>query len=111
MSYPILNQSGWRGFPSGKEMIAIEIALSKAEIESRYGLTFISGSDSLGATQSTYFNDEALGPVTITCYERAPHSRAFVHIDAGLELKDAVPRLLVALGLDESLVNLPQDLI
>ncbi len=29
----MLKQSGWTGFPSGEEKIAMEIGLSKAEIE------------------------------------------------------------------------------
>src|SRR5215469_10762784 len=106
----MLKQNGWIGFPSGEEMIAAEIALSKAEIESRYGLTFILGSDGLGAAWSTYFNDEVLGPVSIICYERSPHGRAFVFVDAGLELKEAVPRLIAVLGLHEALINVPKHL-
>jgi len=106
----MLKQNGWIGFPSGEEMIAVEIALSKAEIESRYGLTFILGSDSLGAAWSTYFNDEVLGPVGIVCYERSPHGRAFVFVDAALELEKAVPRLIAVLGLDKALINVPEHL-
>ena len=58
----MLKQDGWCGFPSGREKIALELKLSRQEIEKRYGLKFIDGSDSLGRASSTYFNDDLLGP-------------------------------------------------
>ena len=88
----------------------MELVLSKAEIESRYGLVFVSGEDSLGKLDSTYFIDELLGPVTIACYEKSPHGRAFVLVDSKLEFRVAVPRLREVFGLDPSLVNAPMDL-
>src|SRR5262245_24605927 len=83
----MLKQTGWSGFPSGREKIVMELVLSKSEIEGRYGLVFISGEDSLGKVDSTYFVDELLGPVTIACYEKSPHGRAFVFIDSRLEFQ------------------------
>jgi hypothetical protein len=43
-----LKQNGWSGFPSGREKVAMEIAVSRDEIRQLYGLVFISGSDHLG---------------------------------------------------------------
>jgi hypothetical protein len=106
----MLKQGGWKGFPSGQEKIAMELAVSKEEIEEKYALVFIAGSDSLGRAQSTYFDDELLGPVTITFYERSPHGRAFVHVDSQVDLKLAVPRLLTVFDLDPTRVNVPRDL-
>lgn len=103
----MLRQDQWTGFPSGIEQIAIEIALSKKEIESRYGLKLIHGSDSLGPCHSTYFNDDLLDSVSIICYENSPHGRAFVYIDAGLDLANAVPRLLHVFQLKPGLTNVP----
>jgi len=106
----MLKQSGWAGFPSGRDKVVMELVLSKAEIESRYGLVFVSGEDSLGKGHSTYFIDDLLGPVSIICYERSPHGRAFVLVDSKLELRVAVPRLQEVFGLDPSLVNAPINL-
>src|SRR5258705_12777659 len=106
----MLKQSGWTGFPSGQHRIAMELVLSKSDIENRYGLAFIAGEDSLGKGHSTYFIDELLGPVSIIIYEKSPHGRAFVLVDSQLRLSVAVPRLLEAFGLDPSLVNEPVEL-
>ena len=88
----------------------MEIALSRSEIGNRYGLEFISGEDSLGRVDSTYFNDELLGPVTILCYEKSPNGMAIVCVDSSVALRVAVPRLLEVFRLDQSLLNLPRDL-
>lgn len=106
----MLKQSGWKGFPSGNEKPAMEIALSKQEIESRYGLSFISGEDSLGKVYSTYFNDEVIGPATIACYEKSPNGRAVVFIDSAVALNEAVPRLLDVFSLDPSLTIVPRGM-
>jgi hypothetical protein len=106
----MLKQGGWTGFPSGREKVAMEIALSKADIEKRYGLAFVHGSDSLGPAYSTYFNDEVLGPVSIVCYERSPHGRAIIHVDSKLPLREAVTRLLEVFELEYTLVNMPANL-
>lgn len=106
----MLKQDGWTGFPSGDERCVMEIALSRSEIENRYGLEFISGEDSLGRVDSTYFNDDLLGPVTILCYKKSPNGRAIVNVDSSLALRVAVPRLLEVFRLDQSLLNLPLDL-
>jgi len=105
----MLKQGGWRGFPSGREKVAIELALSKEEIEARYDLAFIFGSDSLGKAHSTYFNDELLGPVSIVCYEKSPHGMAIVYVDSRVDLEVAVPRLLAVFDLDPALVNAPKN--
>jgi hypothetical protein len=106
----MLKQGGWKGFPSGREKVAMELALSKEEIEARYGLAFIYGSDNLGNAHSTYFDDDVLGPVTIICYEKSPNGMAIVYIDSSLELEVAVPRLLAVFDLDPALVRLPGHL-
>ncbi len=106
----MLKQNGWKGFPSGREKVALEIALSKEEIEVRYGLAFMHGSDNLGEAHSTYFDDELLGPVTIVCYARSPHGRAIVWVDFRVDLKVAVPHLLTVFELGPTLVNVPRHL-
>lgn len=88
----------------------MEIALSRSEIENRYGLKFISGEDSLGRGDSTYFNDDLLGPVTILIYEKSPNGMAIVYIDSSVALRVAVPRLLEVFRLDQSFLNLPRNL-
>jgi hypothetical protein len=106
----MLRQSGWTGFPSGEEKVVMELVLSKSDIESRFGLVFISGEDSLGKVDTTYFVDELLGPVAIACYQKSPHGRAIVFVDSRLELKLAVPRLREVFGLDPSHVYAPVEL-
>jgi hypothetical protein len=106
----MLKQSGWTGFPSGREKGVMELAVPRSEIESRYGLVFIQGEDSLGPVHSTYFIDDLLGPVTIHYYERTSHGIGYVFVDDSLTFKVAVPRLLEVLGLDRSLVHTPVDL-
>jgi hypothetical protein len=87
----------------------MEILLLKPEIETQFGLAFVSGEDSLGKGHSTYFIDEHLGPVSILIYDRKP-KRAVVLVDSALELRDAVPRLLEVFSLDPLLVDVPVDL-
>ena len=86
------------------------MALSRSEIESLYGLEFISGEDSLGRADSTYFNDELLGSVTIVRYENSPNCTAMVFVDSALKLRIAVPRLLAVFDLSPSLVDVPANL-
>ena len=104
----MLKQGGWKGFPSGREKVALELALSKEEIEARYRLAFIHGSDNLGKAHSTYFDDELLGPAAILCYERSPNGMASVWVNSSVELEAAVRRLLIVFDLDPTLVNAPK---
>ncbi len=104
----MLKQDGWRGFPSGREKIAMELKLARQEIESRYGLEFIEGADSLGSGSSTYFNDDVLGSVTILVHDATPKT-AEVYIDSELSTRVAVPRLVDVFDLDEALLNLPVE--
>lgn len=106
----MLKQSGWTGFPSGDERVAMEIKLSRSEIENTYSLEFISGEDSLGRLDWTYFNDELLGPVVIVRYENSPSGMAIVYVDSTVALRVAVPHLRALFDLDPSLVDVPQDL-
>ena len=106
----MLKQSGWTGFPSGREKWVMELAVPRSEVETRYDLLFVRGEDSLGPGYSTYFIDDLLGPVTILYYERTSHGRGYVAVDSNLTFKIAVPRLLEVFGLDPSLVGIPDDL-
>ena len=103
----MLKQEGWKGFPSGREKVAMEIFLSREEVEERYGLKFIEGSDSLGKAVSTYFSDDVLGSIIIVYYELNPKTTGIVMIDGDLELQLAVPRLRHVLQLNETEVDAP----
>lgn len=88
----------------------MELALSRSEIERKFGLVFISGEDDLGCVDSTYFNDEVIGPVTIACYHNLASGRAIVFIDSGLERREAVARLLDVFNLDPALTFVPKGM-
>jgi hypothetical protein len=107
----MVKQSGWFGFPSGDEKIAMEILLPKSEIERRYQLQFIQGEDSLGKGFSSYFVDDLIGPVSLIYCEAQPPERAFVFVDSAVDLSVAVPRIISVLELDASVANVPDYLI
>jgi hypothetical protein len=104
----MFKQDGWRGFPSGREKIAMELKLCRADIERRYGLEFISGSDSLGSLSSTYFIDDVLGTVSILIYDSMSKT-AGVYVDSKVSTRFAVARLVNVFGLDEEFLNLPVE--
>lgn len=104
----MLKQDGWCGFPSGREKIALELKLSRQEIEKRYGLKFIDGSDSLGRASSTYFNDDLLGSVSILIYDSMPKS-AGVYVDSAVGTHAAIARLIEVFDLNDALLNLPAE--
>ncbi len=104
----MLKQDGWRGFPSGREKIALELKLPRADIARRYELEFKSGSDSLGSLSSTYFNDHVLGTVSILIYDSVPNT-ASVYVDSKVSTRFAIPRLVFVFGLDDEFLNLPVE--
>lgn len=104
----MLKQDGWRGFPSGREKIAMELKLSRKEIEGRYKLEFKEASDGLGREYSTYFNDNVLGTVTILIDDAIPRT-AGVYIDSKLSTRAAIPRLIDVFALSDAFLNLPND--
>lgn len=82
--------------------------LTRKEIEDRYGLEFIGGSDGLGSGASSYFNDDVLGSVSILIYDHIPNT-AGIYIDSKLSTRAAVQRLVDVFALDDAFLNLPAE--
>jgi hypothetical protein len=94
----MLDQSEWKGWPSGKCEQTLAVTISQEEFERLYGLKFIRDHEpGLGGFNAAHFIDDQIGPVVIFKFDHLEHP--LIEIDANVDPSVGIARLISVLGL------------